>query len=174
MDLTPIVFYVFSGILILMSLAVILVTSPIYSALFLALSMLTLAVLFFVLEAYFLAGVQLIVYAGAVVVLFVMVLMMFDLRREQKAFSGNLPSVLLKMALSILGLVVLISPLSLFALKTNPEWLSNKAQITERLAENLFTKHLFTFEVMGVLLTVVLIGAATIAKAKGGTHARHE
>lgn len=169
-----IVFCVLAGLLILTSLGVVLVKSPIYSALFLALSMIKLAAIFFVLEAYFIAGVQLIVYAGAVVVLFVIVLMLFDLRREEKAFSGSLQTVLLKASLAILGLSILVAPLSIYALRGNPEWLSTTAVVTEQIAEKLFTKHIFTFEIMGVLLTVVLIGAATLAKSKGGTHARNE
>lgn len=174
MDILPIVFYAFATLLIITALGVILVPSPIYSALFLAMTMVLLAVVFFILEAYFLAGVQLIVYAGAVVVLFVMVLMLFDLRRESKIFSGNLMSTLLKFSLSMLALIVLIAPLSLISLKTNPEWLSVPGIETKALAESLFTKHLFTFEVIGALLTVVLVGAITLAKSKGGTHARGE
>ena len=80
-------FYFLAMAIIIFSLAVIMSPNPIYSALFLALTMITLAFMFFMLNAPFIAGVQLIVYAGAVVVLFVMVMMLFDLKKEKEAFA---------------------------------------------------------------------------------------
>lgn len=172
-DLLPIVFYVLSGLLLVSGLGVILVSSPIYSALFLSMTMLLLSAIFFVLEAYFLAAVQLLVYAGAVVVLFVMVLMMFDLRKETKAFSGSWASTLVKVALSIVSLFILLTPVAMFIGNTSEEWLRQTGLPTEDLSMALFAKHVFTFEVIGALLLVVLVGSVTIAKSKGGTHAKH-
>lgn len=170
----PIVFYALSALLVISALGVILVSSPIYSALFLAITMLLLAALFFMLEAYFLAGVQLITYAGAVVVLFVMVLMMFDLRKEKKSFSGSLTSNLLKVAISGVSLGIMMIPVAMFFADGKPEWLEKSGLPTKELAMNLFAKHVFTFEIIGVLLLVVLVGSVTLAKAKGGTHAKHD
>src|SRR3954465_2747842 len=70
--------------------------NPIHSALYLALTMIGLSGVFFQLDAQFIAGVQLIVYAGAVMVLFVMVLMLFDLKTEIRAFSRGLLAGFLK------------------------------------------------------------------------------
>lgn len=173
LNLLPIVFYVLSGLLLLSGLAVILVTSPIYSALFLSIVMLLLSAIFFVLEAYFLAAIQLMVYAGAVVVLFVMVLMMFDLRKEQKAFSGNWAANLVKVGISTLSLIILLVPVGMFFGQTNADWLVKAGLPTQDLSLALFAKHVFTFEVIGALLLVVLVGSVTLAKSKGGTHAKH-
>jgi NADH-quinone oxidoreductase subunit J len=170
--LIPAVFYGMGGLLVLSALAVIFVASPIFSALFLAITMLILSGIFFFLEAYFLAGIQLLTYAGAVVVLFVMVLMMFDLRKEKKAFSGNALTNFMKMGLSVLSLIIMMTPVAMFFSDAKPEWLSEAALPTQELSMALFTRHVFTFEVIGVLLTVVLVGSVTIAKSKGGTHAR--
>lgn len=172
-DLMPIVFYALAGLLLLSGLAVILVKSPIYSALFLSISMLLLAAIFFVLEAYFLAAVQLLVYAGAVVVLFVMVLMMFDLRKESQAFSGGWTTSLVKAGVSTLSLFILLTPVFMFFGETSEEWLQKAGLPTKELSMVLFAKHVFTFEVIGVLLLVVLVGSVTLAKSKGGTHAKH-
>jgi NADH-quinone oxidoreductase subunit J len=172
-NVLPIVFYALSGLLLLSSLGVILVTSPIYSALFLSITMLLLSALFFVLDAYFLAAIQLMVYAGAVVVLFVMVLMMFDLRKETAAFSGNLKTNLVKGVLSLIAFVILLTPVAMFLEDTNPEWLSQAGLPTSDLSLTLFARHVFTFEVIGALLLVVLVGSVTLAKSKGGTHAKH-
>jgi NADH-quinone oxidoreductase subunit J len=172
-NVLPIVFYVLSGLLLFSALGVVLVTSPIYSALFLSVTMLLLSALFFVLDAYFLAAIQLLVYAGAVVVLFVMVLMMFDLRKETQSFSGNLKTNLVKAALSVIALVILLTPVAIFLEDTNPDWLSTAGLQTADLSLSLFARYVFTFEVMGALLLVVLIGSVTLAKSKGGTHAKH-
>ncbi len=170
----PIVFYGLAALVVIAALAVILVSSPIYSALFLAVVMLLLAALFFVLEAYFLAGVQLITYAGAVVVLFVMVLMMFDLRKDKKSFSGTLAKNIGKALISGVALGIMLVPVVIFFADGRPDWLEQTSPQTKDVALSLFAKHVFTFEIIGVLLLVVLIGSVTLAKAKGGTHAKHD
>ena len=80
-------FWLLAMITVVSGLTVVLVTNPVYSALSLAMTMVGVAGLFVTLNAYFIAGVQLIVYAGAVMVLFVMVLMLFDLKHEVLAFT---------------------------------------------------------------------------------------
>lgn len=172
-EVLPIVFYVLGGLLLLSSLGVILVTSPIYSALFLSVTMLLLSALFFALEAYFLAAIQLMVYAGAVVVLFVMVLMMFDLRKENASFSGTWKTNFVKAIISLVSLVILLTPVAMFFEDTDPAWLNKAGLPTSELSLTLFARHVFTFEVIGVLLLVVLVGSVTLAKSKGGTHAKH-
>ena len=173
LNVMPIVFYALSGLLLLSSLGVILVTSPIYSALFLSVTMLLLSALFFVLEAYFLAAIKLMVYAGAVVVLFVMVVMMFDLRKETSGFSGNWATNLAKLAISGVSLFILLTPVVVFFSDSNSKWLEKAGLPTQDLSLTLFQKHVFTFEMIGVLLLVVLVGSVTLAKSKGGTHAKH-
>ncbi|MES2768436.1 MAG: NADH-quinone oxidoreductase subunit J [Bdellovibrionota bacterium] len=173
LSMMPIVFYVLSGLLLLSGLGVILVTSPIYSALFLSITMLLLSAIFFVLEAYFLAAIQLMVYAGAVVVLFVMVLMMFDLRKEKAGFSGNWATNVAKTLISLVSLVILLTPVFVFFNDAKPAWLDQAGLPTQDLSLTLFARHVFTFEVIGVLLLVVLVGSVTLAKSKGGTHAKH-
>lgn len=168
-----VVFYGLSGLLILSALGVVLATSPVFSALFLALTMLTLSALFFMLGAYFLAGIQLITYAGAVVVLFVLVLMMFDLRKEKGVFSGNALTSFMKVGLSVLSLIIMLVPVTMFFSDSKPDWLSGVGLPTQDISMALFARHVFTFEVIGVLLTVVLVGSVTLAKSKGGTHAKH-
>src|SRR6478609_5352850 len=77
---------------------VILLKNPIYSALSLAMTMVGMAALFVTLNAFFIAGVQLIVYAGAVMVLFTMVIMLFDLKQDIQAFTRGKLSGILKIA----------------------------------------------------------------------------
>ena len=81
--------YFFSICLVGTSFKTISSTNPAYSALYLSLSMVLLSFIFFLMSAPFLAGLQLIIYAGAVIVLFVMVLMLFDLKKEGERFFNR-------------------------------------------------------------------------------------
>ncbi len=177
------------------ALAVVLLTNPIYCALSLGMTMVCVAAIFVTLQAYFLAGVQLIVYAGAVIVLFVMVLMLFDLKSELQAFSrGKIKGAIKIGAVGILaGLIVGVVTRAVLAGKkagaalaasasstTTNEALTAEASVnassavgaTRPLAENLFYNHVFGFEALGVLLLVVAVGVVAVSRSKGGTHAK--
>lgn len=167
-------FYVLALVALICGLGVIFNRNPIYSALNLALTMISIAGIFATLGAYFIAGVQLIVYAGAVMVLFVMVLMLFDLKTEIKAFSKGLISGLVKLVSIglIMGLIlgaVSITAETLFA--PQPATTIQAMDSTRAMAQALFTKYLFSFEVIGLLLTIIAIGAVTLSRIAGGTHA---
>ncbi len=159
-------------------LSVILMTNPIFSALSLAMTMVSVAGIFVTLNAYFLAGVQLIVYAGAVMVLFVMVLMLFDLKHELQAFSRGKSTGAIKIAsVGVLsGLIVGAVTVGLtMAAKTTTQAVEvskNSVDGTRRLSEALFLKNIFGFEALGVLLLVIAVGAVALSRSKGGTHAR--
>jgi NADH-quinone oxidoreductase subunit J len=92
-----ILFYSFALVAIVSAVLVIFVSNPIYSALFLALTMSVLGAIFFTLEAYFVSVAQITVYAGAVMVLFVMVLMLFDLKQDQEEVLKVSPLTIIKL-----------------------------------------------------------------------------
>lgn len=152
---------------------VILMSNPIYCALALVFSMCGVAAIFVTLDAYFVAGVQLIVYAGAVMVLFVMVLMLFDLKHEMEAFTkGKISGAIKVISAGILtGLVtgaIIFSSKGVNAVRDDR--ISDKMDPTKTLGFKLFTQHLFAFEALGVLLLVIAVGAVALARSKGGTH----
>ncbi len=164
---------------IVSALSVVLMTNPIFSALSLAMTMVSVAGLFVTLNAYFLAGVQLIVYAGAVMVLFVMVLMLFDLKHELQAFTRGRATGALKIAsVGILsGLIVGAVTMGLtLAGKTvdseSAPQIKNSIDTVRTLSETLFLKNIFGFEALGVLLLVIAVGTVALSRSKGGTHAR--
>lgn len=167
-------FWMLAAVTLVSAITVITIANPIFSALALVMTMVGVAALFVTLGAYFLAGVQLIVYAGAVMVLFVMVLMLFDLRHETKAFTRGLISGGLKMAVVGLfaGLVVGGIVLTLGFGRFNPDVVVH-TQATKDLGQLLITQYLFGFEALGVLLLIVAVGAVALSRSKGGTHARH-
>jgi len=170
-------FWFLAIVTVLAGLSVVLMTNPIYSALSLVMTMVGVAALFVTLEAYFLAGVQLIVYAGAVMVLFVMVLMLFDLKHELQAFTRGKITGGVKIASVgiIAGLVVGAITLGTKALelsKAGAETSKPVVDSTKALAENLFLKNVFGFEALGVVLLVIAVGTVALSRTKGGTHAR--
>ena len=170
--MTPdaILFWIISVLTLVSALFVILVPNPVFSALSLALTMVGVSAIFVTLGAYFLAGVQLIVYAGAVMVLFVMVLMLFDLKHELQAFTHGKVSGLVK-----LGSVGLLAGLFVGAIlmsaqlipSQSAESLAEKADQTKALGKLLFSQYLFGFEALGALLLIVAVGAVALSRSKG-------
>lgn len=159
------------------ALIVILMANPVFSALALAMTMVGIGALFVTLNAYFLAGVQLIVYAGAVMVLFVMVLMLFDLHHEVKAFTRGRVSGFIKLVSvgALAGLVIgtiLSSGLHLVEAADQAAVTSASGDTTKALGKVLFSRYLFGFEALGVLLMVVAVGAVALSRSRGGTHAK--
>lgn len=160
------------------ALTVVLITNPIYSALSLAMTMVGVSALFVTLNAYFLAGVQLIVYAGAVMVLFVMVLMLFDLKHELHSFTHGKFTGAIKLACvgMLGGLIVgsvLMTSYNLLAVPTQEAAAGLAGDNTKALGRLLFSQYLFGFEALGVLLLIVAVGAVALSRSKGGTHAKH-
>lgn len=153
---------------------VIVMKNPVYSALALVFTMCGVAALFVTLDAYFVAGVQIIVYAGAVMVLFVMVLMLFDLKHEVEAFTKGKISGALK--LTAAGLLAgLVAGAILYSSKAADTTIAKElVKVSEdpskQLGTRLFTQHIFAFEALGVLLLVIAVGAVALARSKGGTH----
>lgn len=172
MDSASILFYLLSFVILWSAFKVVTAGNPIYSALSLAVCMIGLAGLFFQLGAPFIAGVQLIVYAGAVMVLFVMVVMLFDLKHEMKTFTKGRISGALKIASAagLAGLIIGAIPLSTDLFQNSQEALGETS--TKELSQMIFTQYVFAFEALGFLLLIVAIGVVAVSRIRGGTHAR--
>lgn len=177
MSVDAILFWFLALVVLASGLSVILMANPVYSALCLAMTMIGVSAVFVTLNAYFLAGVQLIVYAGAVMVLFVMVLMLFDLKHELQAFTrGKITGAIKIASVGILaGLIVGAVTIgkNLIEVKAVAENAAVVAEDSTRvLSQNLFLKNIFGFEALGVLLLVIAVGTVALSRSKGGTHAR--
>ena len=135
--------------------------NPVTSAMFLVLTMAALAGLFVLLHAFFIAAVQILVYAGAVMVLFLFVIMMLDLKEEQRRKFN---------AFGIGAGVVAVGSIAALLVKTI--WFSgvgaNKSpQIegaTVALGRELFSKYLLPFEVVSLVLLVAMVGVILLSK----------
>ncbi len=167
-------FYSLAIFLIFFGYQTITVPNPIHSALYLVLTMIGISAAFFNLGAQFIAGVQMIVYAGAVMVLFVMVLMLFDLKSELRSFSRGLFSGGIKvMSAALLAGLAIGAANSSVAIMETADDAVKEVDVTRQLGILLYTKYLYAFEALGVLLLVVAVGVVAVSRMKGGTHAQH-
>jgi NADH-quinone oxidoreductase subunit J len=175
-----IVFVIASGMVLGGALGVVLFSHPVHAALSLVLTLFGVAVHFVSMEAHFLAAVQVIVYAGAIVVLFLFVIMLLgvdraeDLRVERIPIQRPLAAV---MGLGIVGLLIAaivttrdVAPLEAgsgldVAGRANEAGEPGLHDANLRqLAENLFSDHVFAFELTSVLLIVAVAGTVVLTR----------
>jgi len=165
-------FVVFAIMALVSTVCAILVIShrnPVSSALFLIATMVSLAILFLTLNAPFLAVIQIIVYAGAIMVLFLFVIMLLNLRKDEFGPERKKAQRFFAILFGFLFLILLATAINV-GLSTfgHPEAPATKLipAGVEPLAELLFTKYLFPFELASVLLLVAIVGAIVMAKRK--------
>ncbi len=157
-------FYVFAALAVICAIMVVanpFSRSPVTSAMFLVLTMGCLAGLFTLLHAFFLAAVQILVYAGAVMVLFLFVIMLLDLKEEQRR---QVKSLSLVAGLVSVGAILAIFVRSLIATKPGEGALANVEGSTSKLGKLLFTQYLLPFEIVSVLLLVAMVGVVLLSK----------
>ena len=160
-----VLFYVFAALTLLCGALVIATPfsrSPVTSAMFLVLTIISMTGLFILLHAFFLAAVQIIVYAGAVLVLFVFVIMLLDLKEEQRRkikFFG------VAAGLVSVGTLAGIFVKSLASIKPAIVEPTLEGE-TYALGKLLFTQYTLPFEIVSVLLLVAMIGVILLSKKK--------
>ena len=165
MDVKTGLFYLFAAVLLFAAFRVITARNPVYSALFLVLAFVQSAALWLLIEAEFLAIALVLVYVGAVMVLFLFVVMMLDINIEElrKGFTRYLPlgaAVALIVVVEIghviwfrsQGLAFVTTP------KPTPEGYSN----TKELGAVLYTQHVYAFEIASVILLLAIVAAITL------------
>jgi NADH-quinone oxidoreductase subunit J len=168
MGITDLLFYLLSGLTLLFGLLCVanpLSRSPVTSAMFLVLTIVGLAGLFVLLHAFFLAAIQILVYAGAVMVLFLFVIMLLDLQVEERRKLN-------RAALTIgAGAVLVLGGILVYAITSGSTTVAQSAASvpvveggTEELGRLLFTRYLLPFEVVSLLLLVAMVGAILLSK----------
>ncbi|RME96262.1 MAG: NADH-quinone oxidoreductase subunit J [Verrucomicrobia bacterium] len=164
-----VLFYIFAALTLVCGFLVVanpFSRNPVTSAMFLVLTILSMAGLFVLLGAFFLAAVQVLVYAGAVIVLFLFVIMLLDLQVEERQ-RYRLRNLLWGGAASLALLAALLEAvrgrLTLPA-ETGPPVEGDPGA----LGEALFTAHLLPFEVMSILLLVAMIGVILLSRKEAG------
>ncbi len=156
-----ILFYIFAFLMLACGFLVIAARNPVTSAMCLVLTLGSLAALFVLLHAYFLAAVQVLIYAGAVMVLFLFVIMLLDLRAEER--------LKLKLFSVLAGLISVGAILFVFlqSLSQSPLGAQDSPTLeggTIPLGKLLFTNYLLPFEIVSLLLLVAMVGVVLLSK----------
>ena len=164
--LVNVLFYVFGAILVLTAIGVITARNPVHCALFLVAAFLNSAVIWLLLDAEFLALTLVVVYVGAVMVLWLFVVMMLDIdvAKLRQGFTRYAPlgALIALIVVVQIGLVVYVRNLGLTdtaaAAVNHPEGYSN----TQELGHLLYTQYLYPFEIAAVILLVAIVAAITL------------
>ena len=156
-----VLFYVFAALALGSALVVIGQRNPIYSAFSLIVTLISLSVIFGVLGSPFIAALQVIVYAGAIMVLFLFVLMLLNVKEEARdeGESGAFRGVAIALGVLLAGQVGAV----LLALTRTPATSFDAS--TENVARVLFSApHIYAFEATSILILAALVGAVVLAK----------
>ena len=174
MILYSLTFYLFSSVAVLSALMVISAKNPVHSVLFLILSFVNASGLFVLLGAEFLAMILVVVYVGAVAVLFLFVVMMLDINfvKLREGFLQYLPfGALLGIVLVIeLGILFLTDRSSNnYNNQTTLQPIVNEVENTKMIGQILYTEYFYLFQICGIILLVAMIGYITLTlRDKGG------
>jgi NADH-quinone oxidoreductase subunit J len=168
MEFTSLVFYFLSAVLLLAGLRVITARNPVHAALALVLAFFSAAGLWMLLEAEFLAITLVLVYIGAVMVLFLFVVMMLDINLEElrKGFWSYLPAGILVAGLMVVEMVMVLGGKNL-DLGTPAPHPADYSNIKE-LGRLLYTDYVYPFELAAVLLLVAMVAAIALTHRKRG------
>ncbi len=163
---TPFFFYFLSAAAIVSALAVIMRRNPVHSALALIVTLLSVAGLYLMLYAPFVAGVQIILYAGGIMVLFLFVIMLVSIEKAEHEEQFNhqwIVGLLATLALAALFVFVYVRGQSIFPQRAVvlPETLN-----TQQVGLWLYGRYLLPFEVASLLLLVAIVGAVVMAKKR--------
>jgi NADH-quinone oxidoreductase subunit J len=168
MEFSTVLFYVFSAVMVLSGLRVITAKNPVHAALFLVLAFFNAAGIWMLLKAEFLAIVLVLVYVGAVMVLFLFVVMMLDINvdRMREGFWGYLP-----LASGIGALVVLEMAAVLWRGFLGSPEAPTEAAVghiggTKELGKLIYTQYIYGFEIAGLILLVAIIAAVALTLRK--------
>lgn len=163
-------FYIVAAITVTTAVYLIFEKNPVFGALYLIQTMVSIAVLYILLEAQFIAAVQIIVYAGAIMVLFLFVIMLLNLNIKEEAKNAlpfqRIPAILMGIALFTVICIVLRSKLLQGKQGEYTTAYINSIGNTKLIGNVLFTDYLLPFEITSILLFVAAIGAIMLAKRK--------
>ena len=165
MSSSDIIFYIFAGLTLLCGCLVIynpVSRNPVTSAMFLVLTIVSMSGLFVLLHAFFLAAVQILVYAGAVIVLFLFVIMLLDLKEEQRRHVNRVVA-----ALSVLVVMVIAAAIIWTIWQTNLGAGLDSAQLEGSLRAIgylVFGKYVLPFEILSLVLLVAMVGVILLSK----------
>jgi NADH-quinone oxidoreductase subunit J len=163
--MSPFLFWIFALLTLIFGAAVVINRNPVASALSLVMSFLGLAALFMSLNAYFIGIIQVLVYAGAVMVLFLFIIMLLNLRAEEARRINWLTSAG-GLAVALILLTQIFSVISHFKIAQNPfpPLAGSTIDDVRNIGATLFTSYNLPFQIVGVLVLVATIGVVLLSK----------
>jgi len=165
---TEILFYLLTAVTLLSASVVVTARNPIHSVLALILTFFCLSGHYILLNAQFLAAVNIIVYAGAIMVLFLFTIMFLNMRQEQEESKTTLT----KMAAVVVGGVLLVILVAVFRVSQvgtfNQGGYDGQAGLVESLGMVLYKDYILPFELASVLFLVAMVGAVMLGKREAG------
>jgi len=164
MEFKTVLFYAFSVVLVLAALRVITARNPVHAALFLVLAFFSAAGIWMLLKAEFLAIVLVLVYVGAVMVLFLFVVMMLDINLDKmrEGFWGYFPLAATIGVVIVLEMSAVLLSSSLWAPESQVPEAANTIGGTKALGLLIYTKYVYAFEVAAVILLVAIVAAVAL------------
>ncbi len=165
-------FYVFAAAAVITAILVVVKNNPVASAMSLVGTFFSLAAIYVILNSEFIAVMQVLVYAGAIMVLVIFVIMLLNLRPSQVGRYGKAApkaiAALVFAALLLIGLVSILSVGKVTGIKgqATAKVLSNQGTI-QVISQSLFSEYLLPFELTSLLLTVAIVGVVILAKGMG-------
>ncbi|MGV3613510.1 MAG: NADH-quinone oxidoreductase subunit J [Fluviicola sp.] len=163
------IFYILGGLTIGTALMVVLSKHPVRSVLYLVLTFFLISANYVLMNAQFIAIVNIIVYAGAIMVLFLFVLMLLNLNKENEPKHSPLMTIGAAVAGGSLFLVVVAAMRDAILATPMIDANSPKVGLVENLGQVLFTKYVLPFEVSSVLFLAAMVGAVLLAKKEKQT-----
>jgi NADH-quinone oxidoreductase subunit J len=164
MGLDAILFYVFGAVALLGAVLVVAQRNPTYSAFGLIVTMAALGAIFGLLGSPFIAVLQIVVYAGAIMVLFVFVLMLLNVKEEDRIAGGSRA---FRWLACVLGLLLAGQVVAVLARATRegPAWALSFDASARKVAQVLFSAHyVYVFEATSVLIVAALVGSIALAR----------
>lgn len=163
------IFYILGGLTIGTALMVVLSKHPVRSVLYLVLTFFLISANYVLMNAQFIAIVNIIVYAGAIMVLFLFVLMLLNLNKENEPKHSPMMTLGAAVAGGSLFLVVVAAMRDAIIATPMIDTNSEKVGLVENLGQVLFTKYVLPFEVSSILFLAAMVGAVLLAKREKQT-----
>ena len=164
--ITALLFILFGGLALGCAISMVAQRNPLYSAISLIGVFIALACLYLTLAAPFIAAVQVIVYAGAIMVLVVFVIMLLNVEEEERRPLRM--RYLVTMAIALAGVLMAEASFILFYVQANPATprtpLNTDVGLTSNIGAGLFTSYLLPFEITSILLLMAIVGAMSLAR----------
>jgi NADH-quinone oxidoreductase subunit J len=161
-----IIFFLLAATALISGIMVVIQVNPVRSALFLVLNFFALAGIYLLANAQFIAAIQIIVYAGAIMVLFLFVIMLLNLRQpEEGGAQLHLGQKIIGSSLATATAALVIYTIVKIKLPPGRPAVPDFGS-TEMVAKSLFTDYLLPFEVTSILLLVAVVGAVILARTK--------